>query len=542
MAADGALPIICQATGQLTCTSLADTGASGAFPNNTSTVFSNIFDSSADFSTVQYLGLSGIMLTTPPPVPPTLVSISATFDPSTTIQASSLLTLVGIESKTTAYFGDEGAERVVLNLSYDTTAVPQIGIGTILRGPNDFYELQRLVAATVGGSIVTPLLTVDPSSILSNITIEAPTSVMLEERACSGYTVSPTGGFRVYEPCTTPPTSSLCIIPSTTFTVANVNAQLGGAFPFVDPWKIVHLGTPWEFSPATLEFELVGNLSDSSTLPLGRYSLTPNLHDWMGPPRPISPPNLPGDLAWRWPISGPNSTAVNSVTPFAPGLPFTANSPGLRSRVIRIPSAVDGDLITSSSMSVGADNTSIPSWYTFTVELIGEPSLYNLAQLAPLPNPTIHRRLFAGGPYKGHATRKFIVKHDKAALNKIITRAVKALDEKGGEAEITAVLTLYATPVPTYDNLLQILCNELETDRLAGSNSAQILALLPINPTELVTNGYLYIPVPINDFVWRKLSDIHIKSITFELYNGAGSPPSYLENNDYVVTLQMRYK
>jgi hypothetical protein len=540
MSADGNLPIVCQATGQLTCTSLADTGENGAFPNNTSTVFSNIFDSSSDFSTVQYLGLSGIMLTTPPPVPPTLISIAAEFDGGiNSIQADSLLTLYAIQlfsnGNSGAIEGATDAERLVLNLTYDATATPQIGIGTILRGPNDYIELQRLVQSTMAGAKLVPTISVDSSSILSNITIGAPTAVMYEESLFSGYTTTPTSGL-AFEASERPPVSELVIIPSTTFTVANVSAQLDG-FNYSDTWRVLHAGTPWAYSPSTLEFNLIGTLSDSTTIPLGTYSLIPNLENWIGLPANFGdlPPN--NNQIWRWPIGGPVVGSNTPVTPFSPGREMTWNTNGSFVRVRFPASGAYLDTYTQSSMAVDNGAEVLP-WYTFTTNLIGAPT-YTLP--SAISNPLfIQRRLFVGGPYKSHATRKTIVKHDRTNINKSVSRAIDALDKN--EKKTGAVFALYAAPIATYDNLLQILSNELETDRLAGSNSAQILALVPINPADLLTNGFLYIPIPVNDFVWRKLSDIHIKSITFELYNGAGSPPSYLEDNAFVVTLQMRYK
>jgi hypothetical protein len=512
---DEPLPILCQATGQLTCTSLADSGVNDPFPNNTSDAFSNVFDTATDFSRVEYLGLSGIMLTTPPQQPArTLQSIAAVFDPSTTIQASSALTL-SIVTPRRLITATMDAERIVINLDYDTLNTPQIGIGSIIRGPNDLAELQKLVSDTMAGSRQTPLMTVDPSSILSWITIGAPTSLNFEEKVCSGYIAAPGLGTAIYEANSFPAGAVLDILPSTTYTPAALTAATG--FDFSGTWRIVHIGTSWSFSPATLNFNLVGTMDDMSTIPLGTYRITPRLDDWTGPPGASASPLPPGGRKWRWCIGGPNTLANKPVVPFTP-VTWAFNQIGSTNAKDRY-AKIENYYITwtTTSMAVGTDGQP-GNWYNFYISYVGASQYSTVAALEPdaKKKKFVHRRLTPGGPYKGHAAQLAIAKPLSSSL--------------------------YATPVDTYDNLLQILCNELETDRLAGSNASQVLALVPIDPSELITNGYLYIPIPVNEFVWRKLSDIHIKAISFELYNGAGAPPSYLENSAFVVTLQLRYK
>jgi hypothetical protein len=536
--ADDALPVVCQATGQLTCTSLADTGESGAFPNNTSTVFSNIFDSSSDFATVQYLGLSAIMLTTPPPTPPTVVSIAAIFDPSTTISASSELTLA-ITTPTSFLPGPLQVERIVINFDFNTFAIPQFGIGNIIRGPTDIQELQHEARLELDGQLFVPIVSIDPSSTLSNISIGSPTSVMVEETVCSGYTVpANTAHFESYS---TPPRSDMVIIPSVTFTPDNVSALVGG-FDYSGTWRAVHIGTPWSYSPAKLEFNLIANLSDSTTVPLGTYSVIARAEDWFGPPPSLSTFNGgdpgPGQR-WRWCIGGPVGPAQTSplVTPLSP-IDWNFGKYGTNVANVTATVATFKRTWTGSSPSVGSSGR-VGEWYYLRTNLVGGPPFYSIQ---PSPQrPLVHRRLCAGGPYKSHANRRTLVKHDRLYTTKSLTRAIDALSDDDKE-RLASSITLYAAPIATYDNLLQILSNELETDRLAGSNSAQVLAVVPINTAELIANGFLYIPIPVNEFVWRKLSDIHIKAITFELYNGAGAPPSYLEDNAFVVTLQLRYK
>jgi hypothetical protein len=93
---------------------------------------------------------------------------------------------------------------------------------------------------------------------------------------------------------------------------------------------------------------------------------------------------------------------------------------------------------------------------------------------------------------------------------------------------------------PTIDNVLQIVCNELEIDRTAGASSSQILAVVPFDYTQLSSNFYL-IELPTNSLIWRRISNRHIKNLSFEVFNGNGDPHPALVGQDYVVNLQIRF-
>jgi len=97
-----------------------------------------------------------------------------------------------------------------------------------------------------------------------------------------------------------------------------------------------------------------------------------------------------------------------------------------------------------------------------------------------------------------------------------------------------------AAPIATYDNILQIICNELDVDRTAGSSSSQLLAIVPFDFTKL-SSGFYNINVPVNSLVWRRMADIHIRSLTFGIFNGRGDPHPALAGQPYVVTMQLRY-
>lgn len=95
-------------------------------------------------------------------------------------------------------------------------------------------------------------------------------------------------------------------------------------------------------------------------------------------------------------------------------------------------------------------------------------------------------------------------------------------------------------PLKTYDNVMQIVCNELVVDRTAGSSSSQLLAVFPFDFNKLL-EGYYNVQIPVNELVWRRLADVHIKSLSFGLFNGLGEYHRALDGYNYNVTFQLRF-
>ena len=93
---------------------------------------------------------------------------------------------------------------------------------------------------------------------------------------------------------------------------------------------------------------------------------------------------------------------------------------------------------------------------------------------------------------------------------------------------------------PTFDNLLLIVVKQLDVDRLAGAESAQVLAVVPFDFTQLAS-GFYRIPIPTNSLAWKHLSDVNLRTLDFEIYNGVGQLHPDLDGKPYEVTLQLRF-
>lgn len=484
------LPETPQPTGQLTCSSITDVST---FPKNTSYLFKNIFDSRLNFDTVEYLALSTVTFTTPPPAPPPTIVSVGTADPLT---FSFVLPLILGFTTNVPSLAPLPGDTLSVIFGAD---VPQIGIGEQLLTDEDKQALFTLYQETWDGAITT---IADGGSLSNKIVPTFNTAAVTVNNVfalSSGYLANnPDHAW----PDNAPPTLSelgfkeFNMPPQNlTLTSALGTADVVSLFPSITFPTVGKIGLALFFdsvNPITVTTTLQATMSDASVVPFATISLKCDLRDCS---TVLNYPNI-GNKTLLTMLNYPIATPSPQTVPIFPKVGFE-----------------NGEVLIPG---VGVICPGLTCFASHTSSSVGFQGSFAEGSLTMSLIPSL---------YSGAGVREWI-----PIERPIFDRPKKRMK----------LLGTYAAPIPTYDNILQILCDQLEVDRLAGSAAAQILAVVPFDFSQLAS-GFYKIDIPINSLVWRKISDINIKDITFQLANGIGEVPSYLDTSQYVVTLGLRF-
>lgn len=260
-------------------------------------------------------------------------------------------------------------------------------------------------------------------------------------------------------------------------------------------WWGLRAPSGWSSTPGVKVLEAL--MSDASTIPIATITFDSLMH-FTTIPLETPPPadTILPFIALPWPGDTTTAQVVwdDLNNPLNTPMNLIYNAPGTK---VTDPGEPDAD----GQCSVLAQ--ALPVNWNWTIEPI-------LTTTLTIP-PTIKRKrlqasLYYGGPY--------------------------------GKRAAQTLAAIGATP--TNDNLLLITCKELVVDRMAGSSSSQVLAVMPFDYAVLAL-GFYVIEIPVNSLVWRHLADKHIRTLTFELFNGLGDPHPALAGLNFTTTLQLRY-
>jgi hypothetical protein len=512
------IPEVCQATGQITCTSLTDVTL---YPTNTNVEFTNVFDNTVDFARVDNVALSKIWFTTSPPGPlPVVLDVAFIGSLDATIQSKNSSTQLAVVGDS-EIFSNTGAavEPFGLRKTITFAPPPQFGIGLQLPDSESIQELglqyqgfynnpENLSftvtdAGSFGDSLSSPVVAgTTTTSHMSywDPSIPGPIPAFGHPRQKSYRT----GVYNMIDGHVVKPN----VHWGTNITNSVIGAPLAlnhGRYTYAVLATDISEDEPL-YDPASLSGQLVANMSDGSTILLGTLVFELNPQEF-NPPTPEMAEYL-ASIKCRivcplpWPIvdlEGPDPSQ------FAIIYRGTSEPP------------VGGPPLTSVGNQIDAIVTDIIDYNIVAPDSFFEPVV-----------PTTF------------SSRAVVQKLTPAALllrKRAPVRYCTAYIKKRFNS-LSIPRSLSATP--TVDNVLQIICNELEVDRTAGSQSSQLLAVVPFNYA-LLASGFYEIPIETNSLVWRRLADIHIRSITFGLFNGIGDPHPALAGQEFVTNLQLRY-
>lgn len=498
---------MCQNTGQLTCSNLTDISK---YPNNTNVLFTNVFDNQIDFSRVDYLALESVMVTTAPPPIPTVVAVGFAGG-ATSVSNSYTNThplFVVLAASGVAYEKAEGDINVTMTLP--AASIPQLLTGQTLRNPTEiqaafeayseaFNDPTNLaVTMTNNGSLGTYL------SLQVNTDGQYPTTHMnytLPQVSGELIECRPDGGeFDVLRPGT------LTVEPVGNWD-NSMYATFGAPTNFFlqegdQAFLAMHKTSDPVLSGSSTAFALQATMSNATVVPLGSFSFG-------------------CDVARNPTVASQTMTKYGDQYTFVTGLqlPYTGLFDGTNPKW-------DGHgIFWRGSPPNPKSSSELPPHTNITHQLM-QPStaadtytIFNNVHVRPFSPPGLpESRRCMGMP----------------------TKIAPRFESSSAEPPPHKRIKL-AAPSPTVDNILQIVCSELEVDRTAGSYSTQLLAVVPFDFAQLTT-GFYHIPVPVNSLVWRRLADIHVRSLTFGIFNGYGEPQAALAGQDYTITLGLRYR
>jgi hypothetical protein len=526
------LPQVCQTTGQVTCSNLTDISV---FPQNTNVEFTNIFDNQIDFARVDYLALEYVLITAdPPPPPPTITSIRLGGNlpyiavPVQSVGNSEVIYAganVGDEPLVTSIA--EGPINILVGMVAE--AIPQYSIGTPLITNEAVTELNDLYVDFFSDSV--PWAAADLGSLGSRFRLEeqlSDTSITMPNQV----SLLQVGSTLTFEQITGPGHSTYAVenIASVAVKENSLIVRPIGDAPSPADFDL----PPDQIAPnlwgsaicvngfvnehPSVNFSLEALMSDGSVIPLGSFvfkiSLAFNAFPFDFVERSPAylefdqkrilwtlpfPPWIHGDVqaaygvAWA-PIQPPT---VTKITP--------SNSGALHPDSHHLVQPGEHQFFTASTffnfmtgaITASADPPPLP------------PTNLEVTPMAPLTTEAARRRTRCAPRYE-----------------------IAPYNNKRPRIGLTLT--------PTYDNLMQIICSELEVDRTAGAYSSQLLAVVPFDYSELA-DGYYLIKIPVNSLVWRKLADVHVRNLTFGIYNGVGVFHPALIGQPFTVTLGLRY-
>jgi len=498
----------------VTCSNLTDLSR---FPLNTNVEFTNIFDNQIDFARVDYLALEYMLVTTAPPPPPTVVQVRLAGGAPNVQLAVNWAGMRFVATRTTNTVGtNEG--NLKLNVSLSNGSLPQFGTGDPLNSPtlvealaaeyNDFFSAPDLFD-------VLPLDVTDAGSFGTYVKL-APAVAGARYPSQMG-TLRPlpvglvtVGGFidgaagryadGVFTYSTIPP-NMLAVQPVSTWDRALVHAALPSIEGnLLQAWPNGCFGIKNDSVPPTVNgtIALEAVMSDSSVIALGTWQLTVGVNrpSW---PSSTGSQRLVMGLPWPNFEYGDNYDGLGVIYG---GGPPPLNAIGDH---VYVPPAHSNLEFYHGPQLAPYDYSSDPGAASTLVRLLS-------AQVTQISGP-VSTTLALPDP-------------------RCAPRYERASGRKRRKALVGST--------PTYDNLVQIICDELEVDRTAGAYSTQLLAVVPFNFAALTT-GYYEIRVPVNSLVWRRLADVHLRTLTFGLFNGLGELHPSLLGQPFNVTLGLRY-
>lgn len=496
---------MCQNTGQLTCSNLTDISK---YPNNTNVLFTNVFDNQIDFSRVDYLALESVMVTTAPPPAPTVLVVGfggAVPGVSNTYTNTHPLFVV-LAAAGVAYEKPEGDINVTMTLPQ--TSIPQLLTGQTLQNPTEIQAAFEAYSAAFSDPTNLAVTMSSTSSLGTYLSLQVNTDGQYPTTHMN-YTLPQVSGELIE--CR-PDGGEFDVLRPGTLTVEPVGnwdnsmyATFGAPTNFFlqegdQAFLAMHKTPDPVFSGSTTAFTLQATMSDASVVPLGRFSFGCNVD-----------PN-PSVASQTMAKYGDQYTFVMGLQ-----LPYTGLFDGSNPKW-------DGHgIFWRGSPPNPTSSSELPPHTNITHQLM-QPSttadtyaIFDDIHVRPSSPPELPEPRRMGLP----------------------TRIAPRFEAEA-EAPPHKRIKL-AAPTPTVDNILQIVCSELEVDRTAGSYSTQLLAVVPFDFAQLTT-GFYHIPVPVNSLVWRRLADIHVRSLTFGIFNGYGEPQAALAGQDYTITLGLRYR
>lgn len=481
--------------------------------------FTNIFDNQIDFARVDYLALEYMLVTTAPPPPPTVVQVRLAGGVPNVQVAINWGGMRFVATRTTTTVAaNEG--NLKLNVSLSNGSLPQFGTGDPLNSPAlvealaaeynnffsapDLFDVLPLTVADAGsfGTYVQLAPAVAGARYPSQMGTLRPLPVGLF--TVGGFIDGVAGRYAdgVFTYSTIPP-NMLAVQPVSTWDRALVHTALPSIEgDLLQAWPNGCFGIKSDSAPPTVNgtIALEAVMSDSSVIALGTWQLT------VGVNRP-SWPSLTGSQRLVMGLPWPNfeySDNYDGLGVIYGGGPPPLNAIGNH---VYVPPAHSNSQFHHGAQLAPYDYSSDPGAASTLVRLLSAQVTQisgPATTLAPLPDPRCAPR-YERRSASGRKRRKALV-----------------------------------GSTPTYDNLVQIICDELEVDRTAGAYSTQLLAVVPFNYAALTT-GYYEIRVPVNSLVWRRLADVHLRTLTFGLFNGLGELHPSLLGQPFNVTLGLRY-
>lgn len=514
------LPEVCQPTGQVTCSNLTDVSK---FPLNTNVNFTNVFDNQIDFARVDYIALEYIMVTPGPAPPPTVTEVrfasvgsepkvptECTLPVKSSGQIAVQATWETIPGFTNHVNFNEGP--IDCSLVFAAADIPQLITGRTLVTPTDINDAINLYNNTLNASlpkvslrdngsfgtyvklVAIPHPTLDPQIMPNTVSTLKTIHPTLTEEMDETRDYSPATALNLNRPNEN--MGTLTLQPVTTWTKDafpttehGMSAILGWALVFTNK------NETWENSNPSTVFALEALMSDGTTRALGSYRWSANIPPNIG----VMPKALYGALSQEY-ISG-----ASIIAP----LPWPQN----------FHEAYDTNILNIFWWGWPLNDVA-PSIRHYD----GGPNLQT--------NTEVDEQTPTAAPMS-----IFLLTSAMSSLTYMPTEQQRTTKPPKPRFEPYAKLS---APTPTYDNIVQIICSELEVDRTAGSYNAQMLSVVPFNFAALASGFYL-INIPVNSLVWRRITDVHIRSLTFGLYNGLGQPHPALAGQNFNVTLGLRY-
>jgi hypothetical protein len=502
----------------LTCSSLTDISQ---FPENTNVEFTNVFDNQVDFADVTFLALEKVWITTGPPgPPPTIATLQWAAGQLQTLLATPI-TEIGFASRVPG--GTPNPYKSVtdgsfnFNLIVQNSNLPSWANGRTIQTDEErdalILELQTWFE---GGSQYFSVVdsTSGMNTYMSVVSDTVSNSVFLNSTTSLDGTNLPdidsSNGFGSIKTGPQP----LGLRPNTGAYDNTLYTSMGVTSDFLSDSGMWMISAPsgWSISPGTNT--LVAVMSDASVVPLATVKLDAHM-GFVVPPGETQPPPATAPFAFL-PFAGEfQDQLLWDDNENYKQQPFDFLSfHGAGANVANAGPAAENPLFA-------IDAHPMPLSWNFTVESLVTT---RAAVAAPMRRSRQSRPLLRG-PYGPKPAVSKPIKYSYYENDDTTTPGLRALN-------------LAATP--TYDNILLITCNELVVDRLAGSSSTQLLAVLPFDYS-LLALGFYNIPIPVNSLVWRHLADKHIRTLTFKLYNGLGEPHPALAGLNFTTTLQLRY-
>lgn len=518
----------------MTCTSLTDISQ---FPDNTNVLFTNVFDNQIDFAHVDNMGLSKIWFTATPPPAPTITSVGFAAGANlTSLNETGQVRLFYLNGSDLSTYETDRFGPLRLALGFANASIEQFGIGDTIRNATELANISNTYASFFTSEAAKKLITVTndnsfAGSTLVGLAVGTTQNDELEAMhfsAVNNQDNSATADTNLHRDTATnvymAGPANLVLRPLVDWTPAQILPLLTNTPP--DPpvpaltllTSMFYLSVSelemWQSTP-TVHLDLVATMSDASLITIGTVTLVPNPQ-----PCPLPPPGSAANELIKsrqtmvCPLPWPTLDIPREQT-----WPLMWSDRGFNRQV------VSGATGAGSLMEQSTANTvdySLQEPFAPEIEFGPASSIASTYQLVrPEPTRGINRNIL-------HRCRRRRRNLAKGPCR--YTPSTQPLS-----------LELYLPPVSTYDNLLQIICNELEVDRTAGSQSSQLLAVVPFDYTQLAS-GFYQISIEVNSFVWRRLADQRLRTLTFGIFNGLGEPHPALAGNNFVTTLQIRFQ